>query len=275
MTVASPLKVGCQTITWGQDQRRFLPAVFRGCADAGYQGVEIGFRHIQETPPAALKQMLADHGLELIGAHVGGNLQDTSQAAGERSLLDTILNYLGEIGVGRLMYSGRGFKDEAQLAQDVDAIRQAAAAARGRGVRLLYHNHDFEFAGGGRVMDALIDGGGDDLGFCIDVGWVVKGGADVLPLLERVQDRIGALHFKDFATGAGSGVRLDTVLLGEGVAPLGEAAAWAAEHLPGLWLIAEQDVAAGLPDEAIRANAAFLKRLAATVGARGGQLRWT
>lgn len=257
MPATAQLHVGCQTITWGEDQRHFLPRVFAASAQRGYEGVEIGFRHIQSTASSALKGLLAEHGLKLIATHLGGNLLDTSQATGERAILDEALAYLQTVGCARLMYSGLRFENKGQFDCDLQTLREAAATCRAYGVELLYHNHDWEFADDGRVIEALIEQ--TDLCFCPDVGWVIKGGADVVALLDRLGDRVGALHLKDFASATGGTV--DTVMLGQGIAPLKEAAAWAAKHRPGLWLIAEQDRAAGTPEQAIGQNAAFVRQL--------------
>ncbi len=262
MTASGTLRIGCQTITWGEDQRERFPEVFRASAEAGYTGLEIGFRHIQETPPTQLAAMLGDCGLELIASHVGGNLEDTGQAAGERKILDVVLDYLNAAGAGLLMYSGLKFEDAGQFQADLESLRVAAGRCQDRGVQLLYHNHDWEFADGGRIMNALLDECGPELGFCPDIGWVMKGGADAGELLRRMGERVGAIHLKDFASGEPG---LDTVMLGEGIAPLAEAAAWAAEHRPGLWIIAEQDTADAPAREVIQRNADYMKRVVAHV----------
>ena len=248
--------MACQTITFGGEQRDFLPRVFESVAAAGYTGVEVGFRHIRSTEPSALQAELAKQGLTLVATHVGGNLQDTDQAAGERAILDEILDYLAPLGTGFLMYSGLKYHDEYQFDRDLEMLRDAHEKCRERGVRLLYHNHAWEFDHDGRVIEALIKD--TDLGFCPDVGWVVKGGWNPLSLLDRLGDRLGALHLKDFATDNREG-GADTVVFGAGIVPLREAIGWAAENRPDLWLIAEQDNAEGPPEQAIAQNAQFVQ----------------
>jgi len=258
MTARRELRIACQTITWGEDQRLRFPQVFQASAEAGYAGLEIGFRHIQAIAPAQLSDLLGQHGLVLAATHIGGNLQDRAQAAGEQRILDIVLDYLNAMETRLLMYSGLRFEDAAQFERDLGRLGKAAVQCQERGVQLLYHNHDWEFADGGRVIFALLDGCGPELGFCPDIGWVMKGGADVVALLRRMGNRVGAIHLKDFATAEPG---LDTVLLGEGVAPLKAAAAWTARRRPGLWLVAEQDHADVPAEEAVRRNAAYMKRL--------------
>lgn len=249
-------RIACQTITWGGDQKERFPEVFAEVAAAGFEAVEIGFRHIREIPPTKLAEMLDKSGLKLVASHMGGNLFDPAQADAERGILDEVLDYLQAMGTGLLMYSGLRFKDEAQLESDIDMLNRAAEACASKGVKLLYHNHDFEFVDDCRAINALRSDTSKALGFCPDIGWVMKGGMDVIEFLESIKDRIGAVHFKDFATNEH---KTDTVCLGDGIVPLAETAEWLKKNNSGLWVIAEQDNAAVPPAKAAKANAAFMK----------------
>ena len=254
----STFPIACQTITWGPEHKMHFPEVFAEVAAAGFTGVEIGFRHIREIPPADLKKMLDRHGLVLAASHVGGNLFDPPQANAERAILDEALDYLQAMGTKLLMYSGLRYRDDAQLASDIATLDRGAEKCRERGVSLLYHNHNWEFVDDGKVIRALIKDG--KLGFCPDVGWVMKGGWEIADFLDSICGRVGAIHFKDFAT---KGPGCDTVPLGQGVAPLKEAADWIRRNTNGLWVIAEQDNSDIAPAEAAAINAAFLKEVLA------------
>jgi sugar phosphate isomerase/epimerase len=209
-------------------------------------------------PPDDLNAMLAEHDLQLVASHVGGNLEDTSQATGERQMMDVVLDYLKAMGTGLLMYSGLTYENPAQFDRDLNQLRRAADLCRQNGVWLLYHNHDWEFADQGHIMNALLEECGPELGFCPDIGWIVKGGANPNEMLDRMSERVGAIHLKDVAT-ANPG--LDTVILGEGVVPLDAAVAWAVDNRPGLWLIAEQDEADIPAEQAVERNAQYMRRI--------------
>ena len=174
----------------------------------------------------------------------------------ERRVIDAVLDYLEPLGARLVMYSGLRYESDGQLASDLAMLNRSAERCAERGVRLLYHNHNWEFADGARVMRAVLEDGCPALGLCPDVGWVMKGGRDAVEFLEGAGERVGALHFKDFATAGGE---VDTVLLGTGVAPLREAGRWAMRAMDGGWMIAEQDRAEGDPAEAVAANGAFLR----------------
>lgn len=257
----------CQTITWGEDQAQRFDSIFNAVAAAGFQGVEIGYRHIAAVPPEQLKTRLSGQGLALAATHVGGNLEDADQAGKERGLLDAVMDYLDTAGAGLLMYSGLRGDTADDVAGDIAMLGRAAERAAARGMRLLYHNHQWEFRGSG-IMDALLAAAPPSLGLCPDIGWLMRGGVDIPAFLEKHASRIGAVHLKDFATRgtAPSFSDIDTVPLGRGVAPLRETAAWLRERqdLPDpLWIIAEQDVYDGPPAEAAGVNGRFLQDMLA------------
>lgn len=257
------MNVGCQTITFGDDQHDHFDSVFTSIRAAGYEGVEIGYRRIADCDPLLLRELLDKNELELFGSHIGGNLEDSGQADGERALLEEILDYLQKLDVTVLMYSGLRFDTDDQFNSDLAMIRRSAEQAAQRGVRLLYHNHYWEMRDDARILRTLVDEGGDHLGFCPDVGWVFKGGADIIQTLELLRGRIGVVHFKDFAfPGTGEDHELcDTVEFGKGVVPLADAARWVKVHAPEAWAVAEQDISVLEPAMAVRENAACLAHL--------------
>ncbi|MBN1556821.1 MAG: sugar phosphate isomerase/epimerase [Lentisphaerae bacterium] len=252
------MKLACQTITWGNTITENLPEILRAVAAAGYSGVEIGFRHLAPRAAAEVRDLAAAEGLTLAATHLGGNLEDTAQAEHEQGMIGAVLDYAAVTGTRLVMYSGLRYQDDDQLARDIAMINRAARLCAERGVALLYHNHNWEFENGHRVMNALLDNAVPELGLCPDVGWVARGGVDVLPWLKRVADRIGAVHFKDFGS-LDEGVH--TVELGEGLVPLADVADWLKSRDTDLWVIAEQDTSALPPAEAARRNAAFLKHV--------------
>lgn len=251
----------CQTITWGADQSERFDEIFSIVAAAGFQGVEIGYRHIQNVLPEQLNALLSKHGLTLSATHVGGNLEDLGQAGEERSVLDEVMDYLEAIGVCQLLYSGLKGSSVDAVSEEIAMVGRSAKKAASRGIRLLYHNHNWEYCGSG-IMEALLAEAPPELGLCPDIGWLMRAGVDVQEFLNANQERIGAIHFKDFATVDSS--ELDTVPLGCGVAPLHETAAWIRDtcnlEADSVWVVAEQDRHAGPVEEAIEINGQFLRK---------------
>lgn len=249
------LHIGCQTITYGEDQNVRFREIFSELAGFGYAGVEIGYRRLEPVAPNAVNEMLRDAGIRLVASHIGGNLEDPDQADRERSVLDAVIDYLHAAGVGLLMYSGLKYQDAKQLREDVEALNRAAETCAENGIRLLYHNHDWETRDDGVVYAALVRDGSPDLGFCPDVGWLYKSGADPIAVMDSVRSRIGLVHMKDFAS-LEPGV--DTVEFGTGIVPLQEIARWMMRNLDGIWVMAEQDRSSLPAREAVKKNGEYL-----------------
>lgn len=251
-------RIACQTITFGDDQNKRFPEIFSSISNSGYKGVEIGYRHIQPIIPEKLKNMLEDVGLTLLGTHLGGNLEDPGQAEGEQKMLDEVIDYLNVAGGNLIMYSGLKYENEEQFQKDFKMLNRAAIKCSENNMRLLYHNHNWEFEDNARIVNALLNEADNSLGFCPDIGWVMKGGWNPVQYLEKAGKRVEALHFKDFASNSDG---IDTVCLGEGVVPLREAAEWAKNNMSGGWMIAEQDNTNLEPADAVKQNANFLNEL--------------
>jgi sugar phosphate isomerase/epimerase len=90
---------------------------------------------------------------------------------------------------------------------DADGVREVAAelngmAARlaGEGLRLGYHNHDFELSsliGGRPALEVLAGALDEDVLLEVDTYWAAVGGQDVPALLGRLGERVRYLHVKD------------------------------------------------------------------------------
>ena len=252
-------KIACQTITWGDGQMSRFPEVLRSVAESGYDGVEIGFRRLAALPPKEMKKLLVDNKLLLAASHIGGNLEDRGQAGREKGMLGKVLDYLNEIGADTLMYSGFAYKSieerDRVFRKDLAALNNAAGICAGRGIKLLYHNHDREFFDSWNIMSTLLAESSPTLGFCPDIGWLVKPEVKVVSFLDKLRGRIGTIHFKDFATRE---KKIDTVELGTGIVDHRAAAEWIKMNCRGIWITAEQDVTSTTPEMSTRRNAEYL-----------------
>lgn len=254
----SEFPIGCQTITWGEKQRENFPQVFDEAKMACYAGVEIGVRHVSDITPDTLAQILDEAGLALVALHVGGNLLNADQANGGKSALDVAMDYTKMAGANVMVYSGMNAKDKLQIDKELDMLSRAADACKTQDIHLLYHNHYWEFANDAWIMKALIGDSSKALGFCPDIGWVMRGGWDIVDFLDKIKGRVGAMHFKDFGK---INDKWETVMLGEGIAPLRDAAKWIRKNTEGIWAIAEQDRASVPPADAVAQNAAYMRSL--------------
>jgi sugar phosphate isomerase/epimerase len=96
-----------------------------------------------------------------------------------------------------------------------DTLLAAVDPARQRGVRVAYHNHDFEFAKveGSTPLAILMNAVGDKVDFELDCYWVTFAGLDPIAMITQHAGQIRLLHVKDSKgapkhemTSVGSGV---------------------------------------------------------------------
>ena len=84
------------------------------------------------------------------------------------------------------------------LAEILDKLGEKASAA---GLKLLYHNHDFEFKEDGDgiiTIDYLLENcNPEHVNFQMDLFWVTKAGADPLTYFEKYPGRFKSWHVKD------------------------------------------------------------------------------
>ena len=164
-------QICCQTITWGDEQHERFSEVFSEVANAGFDGVEIGWRRAEKCEVDTMQSMLAKCRLELVATHVGGNLVDSGQAKGEWFLIDQIINYLTSLKAKYMMFSGLVFRNHEQFEQDFDTLMRVERRCSERGIKLLYHNHNWEFQHGGLVIDRFES---DDIFCCVDgLPWAI------------------------------------------------------------------------------------------------------
>jgi sugar phosphate isomerase/epimerase len=92
------------------------------------------------------------------------------------------------------------FADRASVQALASELNEIAARTADEGLRLGYHNHEFELASivdGQPALEVLADGLDDGVLLEVDTYWAAVGGQDVPALLGRLGDRVRYLHVKD------------------------------------------------------------------------------
>ncbi len=158
----------------------------------------IGVRHVEPFDvtgdPEGLRAALAAAGLSAPSAHA----QLTDAAA-----LGRVLDGAATAGVETVIhpFSPREqWTSEAGVHAAADAVAAALEPATARGLRIGYHNHDWELAllpDGRTALEAFADRAGPDVLLELDTYWAAVGGQDVPALLGRLGDRVRLLHVKD------------------------------------------------------------------------------
>jgi sugar phosphate isomerase/epimerase len=154
----------------------------------------LGFTHVEPydilTDPHALAEALRRSGLTAVTAHADVTTldQDAVFDAAELLGIETVIVPWVEKSA---------IADRAGVEKLADAVNAAANHAAERGIRIGYHNHDFEFAQ--RVDDVpvyelLVDLLDPAVVLELDAYWAGVGGADVFELIPRLGDRVRFLH---------------------------------------------------------------------------------
>ncbi len=189
----NPLPLAVQLYTL-----RTLPfdAQLAAVAEAGYRAVETVGTH--GLTAAELRAALAERELQVVSSHMPLEVLEQS--------FEEMVAFAREVGNDTLVVPWLG-----QDARPADAdgwarlgtrLDELGRGCRRHGVSLLYHNHDFEMVrlGEKTALEHLLDAADPDhLGLELDLAWVVRGGEDPLPLLEKYAGRCPRVHLKDLA----------------------------------------------------------------------------
>ena len=177
--------------------RNFQPweGVLATLGKLGYTQVE-GFGGVYENPKA-FRAELDKNGLSMPTGHFSidalekdfDGVRKTAEALGIKLL---ICPYLMAEDRPSDAAGWRGFGER---------LAKVGEVASKAGYGFAWHNHDFEFkalADGSVPQDHILSSA-PDIGWEMDLAWVVRGGADPLPWIEKHGKRIVAVHVKDNA----------------------------------------------------------------------------
>ncbi|MFI6478373.1 sugar phosphate isomerase/epimerase family protein [Nonomuraea sp. NPDC050663] len=210
-------------------------------AGLGYAAVE-PFDILTDT--AGLRSLLQETGLQVRSAHVpiiGERRQEVAEAAGVLGLDTVIVPFLPP----------DDFADAGAARKSAEAVNEAAAWGAEHGLRVGYHNHNWELA----QWDAFLDALDPSVFLEVDVYWAHVGGADVPELLRGLGERVRFLHVKD-----GPANTTDAMTaVGDGVLPIKDILA----AVPHAQRIVELDRFDGDMWDAVSRSIAYLREVEA------------
>jgi sugar phosphate isomerase/epimerase len=186
-------------------------AVLRRVADFGYGAVE---PYDVLTDPEQQRADLAEAGLAVCSVH--------AKILGPDG--DALLRGVRAVGADTVIVPWappERFADAQSIADLAGELNEAAVKIADQGLRLGYHNHDFELSsivGGRPALEVLADSLDPAVILEVDTYWAAVGGQDVPALLGRLGDRVRYLHVKD-----GPVTKLDPMTsVGSGLMPVAE-----------------------------------------------------
>jgi inosose dehydratase len=255
----APISWGaCEVPGWGvmPDPERVLSEM----ESLGLGGTELGPPGFFPTDPGLLHETLARHDLELVGAFVPlvlhhRSLADAAQlarvasallaGAGARVLVLSVVEDEGWTQPTAL--DADGWRN---LATNVEAIEAIAAAD---GLTVALHPHVGTLIETDEQVRLALER--LDVGWCLDTGHLLVGGADPVAFVRDHGDRIVHAHLKDVDTTMAARVRAGElsllsatrqglfVPLGRGDAGIASVLDELARHGYDGWLVLEQDTA--------------------------------
>lgn len=164
----------------------------------GYEGVE--FAGLYGHSAAEIRKLCQEIGLVPISAHVPFDDMladpDLFKVYQEIGCKYVVIPYLTE----QYRPGQPGFR------QFIDGVKMLGEKANALGMKLCYHNHDFEFVkvDGEYILDILYKEIPADLFHPqLDVCWINVGGENPVDYIHKYGDRIEILHLKDFAGSKG------------------------------------------------------------------------
>ncbi|MBE2267568.1 MAG: sugar phosphate isomerase/epimerase [Anaerolinea sp.] len=190
--------IGLQLYTLRDALTRDFEGVIRQVAAMGYPSVETA--GIYGESPKYAKALFDELGLRVSSAHSPLPLGDDQAKA-----LDTVKT----LGADTLVFpwiDAANFESLDNIKRLCDRLNEADAVTRANGLRLAYHNHDFELRrlpDGSLPLLRMAEFLAPTVLFEVDTYWVQTGGANVLDVLKTLGDRAPLLHIKDGSTKVG------------------------------------------------------------------------
>jgi inosose dehydratase len=273
------VRIGTNPIAWSNDDMPELggdtplATCLSEARQAGFSGIEMGGKFPQE--PAALRSVLADHGLVLVSGWYGAELRFRTVEQ-EIAAMRPHFELLRACGCDVMVFaetsgtvqgrrdvpvSDRPVMSEAEWPVFLDRISRLGDWMAGEGVRIAFHHHMGTVVETAAEIDRLMEDTPDSVGLLFDTGHLVFAGGDPAAVARRWAHRINHVHAKDVRADVLARVRqdrrsfLDAVLAGvytvpgDGCIDFAAALRPLAEARYDGWLIveAEQDPARAHP----------------------------
>ena len=215
MTRGLDVRIGINPISWSNDDLPSLggetpleTALSEGKA-IGYEGFELGNKFPRE--PAALKAVLARHGLACVSGWYSGRLarrpvaEEIDAVGPHLDLLakngSTVMVY-GEVadsiqGSSAPLYQRPRFVKPEQWSAYGERLTDFGRQLLKHGVRLAYHHHMGAYVETPSDVDRLMEATGDEVGLLFDSGHMTFAGGDAVAMLARHVERVCHVHCKD------------------------------------------------------------------------------
>ena len=250
------MKLSCLPVSYFRsiiEGRRTIDSWIEEAAGLGLEGIDLSilfFREGSTNRPDQIKQRITDSGLQLVMLNTYSDLTHPQAAVREEQTvqLERDVETAAALGAAYVrIVSGQdhpGTPVDEAVGWAVSGFRRAAAVADRAGIGLVYENHskpgnwsypDFSMNPDHflRIAEQLQD---TSIRILFDTANPLVFGAEPLPLLERVIDRVACVHAADTSVRG----TLKPVVIGTGLVPFPELFAFLKRSSFGGWVSIEE-----------------------------------
>ena len=185
--------VGIQLYGVRNAMERDFEGTLKALADMGYEYVEFAgyYGHTAEE----IKAILDKYGLKCISAHQALDFYDDDADAAAEFLKAFGVKYSVIPWYGKEKLAGTD-----EWAASAARFKKVGAVLKAHGMKLGYHNHDFEFEKheGKYLHDYIFDEVGDLIDPELDTCWVHYAGINPADKIREFAGRVEIVHLKDF-----------------------------------------------------------------------------
>ncbi len=184
-------------------------ATLKAVADAGYAYVEsanYADGKFYGMTPAEFKSYLGTLGLTAKSAHMGMvNMENADKLIADVKAagISYFVIPVPPMGMFTFDQATKSMAMKGTADELVNIMNTLGEKCHKTGIKLLYHNHDFEFkplADGTVIEDILLEKCNPEyVNFQMDLFWVTKAGVDPLAYFEKYPGRFKAWHVKDMS----------------------------------------------------------------------------
>lgn len=221
--------------------------------DIGYKAVQVSA--LGPIDPKLLKEMTDELGLIICVTHMPYDRfkMDLDNLIKEHKIWECTNMGIGSMPE-KFRYGRSGFE------QFIEEFSEIGEKLSDNGIRLVYHNHKFEFEkfDGETGMDILLNNSDPAyFDFEIDTYWVQAGGADPVEWIDKVNGRMEVVHLKDMM------IKNDEQIFAEiGQGNLNWTRIMDACKMAGVkWYAVEQDSCLGDPFGSLKISFEYLKSM--------------
>jgi sugar phosphate isomerase/epimerase len=202
---AAPSRIaGLQLYSLRDQLPKDVKSVIPKVAQAGYKEVET-FGYNKTTgywglPSKDFSQLLKDNGLSSPSGHYAINGFFANGSTEELDMYTEVAHALGQEYIIVPSLNEKFIKTGDDFKAVAEKMNKAAEILKKSGLKLGYHNHNFEWkpADGTTFYETLLKNTDPALvKMEMDLYWVVRAGQDPVAILEKYKGRFGFVHIKD------------------------------------------------------------------------------